>query len=328
MIPHSTRRGALLLAAALGLCAASAVAQQPTWPTQPVRIVVPYAPGGTSDAVARLFAERLAPALGQPVVVENRAGASGGLGMDMVAKAAPDGHTVAFAAVSPLTLNPHLQKVAYDPLKDIVPFAQVMYSPVYLVATSAFGGKSFADVIAQAKARPGALAMASSGQGSVGHLMLEQISRKAGVKLNHIPYKGGGQVVNDAAGGHFELFTANPSPAVNALIAQGKLRVLAVAAPQRLAQWPEVPTLAELGHPEANLSSLFGLFAPARTPAPVLQRFNAEVNKLLADKDVQARLAKLDNVVSPTAPEAFAARVRSEHAANARVVREAGIQLD
>lgn len=321
-----TRRAAVL-AAGLGLFASVATAQ-PAWPTQPVRIVVPYAPGGTSDAVARLFAERLAPVFGQPVVVENRAGASGSLGMDLIAKAAPDGHTVAFAAISPLTLNPHLQKVAYDPLRDVAPFAQVMYSPVYVVATSAFSGKSFADVIAQARAKPGVLAMASSGQGSVGHLMLEQISRKAGVRLNHIPYKGGGQVVNDAAGGHFELFTANPSPAVNALIAQGKLRVLAVAAPQRLPQLADVPTLAELGHPDANLSSLFGLFAPARTAPAVLQRFNAEVNKLLADKGVQERLAKLDNVVSPTTPEAFAARVRSEHAANARVVREAGIQVD
>lgn len=321
-----TRRAAVL-AAGLGLFASVSTAQ-PAWPTQPVRIVVPYAPGGTSDAVARLFAERLAPVFGQPVVVENRAGASGSLGMDLIAKAAPDGHTVAFAAISPLTLNPHLQKVTYDPLRDVAPFAQVMYSPVYVVATSAFSGKSFADVIAQARAKPGVLAMASSGQGSVGHLMLEQISRKAGVRLNHIPYKGGGQVVNDAAGGHFELFTANPSPAVNALIAQGKLRVLAVAAPQRLPQLADVPTLAELGHPDANLSSLFGLFAPARTAPAVLQRFNAEVNKLLADKGVQERLAKLDNVVSPTTPEAFAARVRSEHAANARVVREAGIQVD
>lgn len=329
MTLHLTRRGALAAVAGLSLAPFTSLAlAQPAWPTQPVRIVVPYAPGGASDAVARLFAERLAPVFGQPVVVENRPGASGSLGMDLVAKAAPDGHTVAFAAISPLTLNPHLQKVAYDPLKDVAPFAQAMYSPVYVIATSAFTGKTFADVIAQAKARPGELAMASSGQGSVGHLMLEQISRKAGVKLNHIPYKGGGQVVNDAAGGHFELFTANPSPAVNGLVGQGKLRVLAVAAPQRLPQFADVPTLAELGHPDANLSSLFGLFAPARTPPGVLQRFNAEVNRLLADKDVQARLAKLDNVVSPTTPEAFAARVRAEHAANARAVREARIQLD
>ena len=297
------------------------------WPAKPVRIIVPYAPGGTSDAAARLLADRLAPVLGQPVVVENRAGASGTTGMDALAKAAPDGHTIAFAAISPLTLNPHLQKVPYDPLKDVVPFASVMYSPVYFAATSAFKGQSFADVLAQAKARPGELSVASSGMGSVGHLMLEQISRAAGVKFIHVPYKGSGQVINDAAGAQFDLFTANPSPALNGLISQGKLRVLAVAAQQRLAAFPEAPTFIELGFPQANLSSVFGLFAPAGTPAPVLARLNAEVNKLLADPDVQARLERLNNIVDARSAEAFATQVRAEHDANARVVKEAGIKV-
>jgi tripartite-type tricarboxylate transporter receptor subunit TctC len=307
--------------------AAASWAHAQSWPTRPVRIVVPYAPGGTSDAAARLLAERLTPVLGQTVVVENRPGASGTTGMDAMAKSI-DGHTLAFAAISPLTLNPHLQRVPYDPLKDVVPVASVMYSPVYLVATSAFSGKSFADVIAQSKAQPGRLNIASSGMGSVGHLMQEQIARKAGVKFNHIPYKGSGQVINDAAGGQFELFTANPSPAVNGLIAQGKLRVLAVAAPQRLAGFPDVPTFTELGHPDANLSSVFGLFAPARTPPEVLKRINTEVNKVLADKDVQERLVKLDNMVSPGSTDQFTVQVLREFEANARVVKEAGIKLD
>lgn len=329
--PLLPRRQTLSLLAAAVLMAplSGAFAADPAWPTKPVRIVVPYAPGGTSDAVARLLGERLQAALRQPFVVENRPGASGTTGMDQMAKAAPDGHTLAFAAISPLTLNPHLQpRLPYDALKDVMPVAQVMYSPVYLIATSAFSGKSFADALTQARARPGQLNMASSGVGSVGHLMLEQISRKAGVQFNHIPYKGGGQVTNDALGGQFELFTANPSPALNAQIANGRLRVLAVAAPQRLAHLPEVPTLAELGHADANLSSLFGLFAPARTSREVLARINAEIYKLLSTKDVQERLSALDNVVSPTTVEAFAARVQREHEANARVVREAGIKAD
>lgn len=302
-------------------------AAEPAWPAKPLRIVVPYAPGGSSDAVARLLGERLHAALGQAVAVENKPGASGTTGMDQVAKAAPDGQTLAFAAISPLTLNPHLQpRMPYDALKDLAPVAQVMYAPVYLMATQAFTGKSLADAIAQAKVRPGALNMASSGMGSIGHLMLEQIGRKAGVRFNHIPYKGGGQVTNDALGGQFELFTANPAPALNAQIANGRLRVLAVAAPQRLATLPEVPTLAELGYAEANLSSVFGLFAPARTPRELQLRINTEFNKLLAAKDIQERLAKLDLVVSPASVDAFAARVRQEHEANARVVREAGIR--
>jgi tripartite-type tricarboxylate transporter receptor subunit TctC len=319
---------ALTLAIAASALLPSPASARDEWPSKPIRIVVPYAPGGTSDAVARLLGERLHAALGQPVIIENRPGASGTTGMDVVAKATPDGHTLAFAAISPLTLNPHLQRVPYDPMKDLAPVAQVMYSPVYLVATSAFNGKTFADAIAQAKARPGQINMASSGMGSIGHLMLEQIDRKADVRFNHIPYKGGGQVVNDAVGGQFDLFTANPSPAVNGLISQGKLRVLAVAAPQRLPAMPDVPTLTELGHPDANLSSVFGVFAPARTPREVLVRLNAEINKVLAEKDVKDRLANLDNVVSPSTIEAFTLRVQREYEANAKVVREAGIKLD
>lgn len=321
------RRAALGLLCACALAAASPALWAQGWPTKPLRIVVPYAPGGTSDAAARLLAERLGPVLGQTGVVENRAGASGTTGIDAMAKST-DGHTIAFAAISPLTLNPHLQKVPYDPLKDVAPVAAVMYSPVYFVATPAFTGKTFADAIAQAKAKPGALNVATSGMGSVGHLMLEHIGKKAGVKFNHIPYKGSGQVVNDAAGGQFELFTANPSPAVNGLIAQGKLRVLAVAAGHRLPAFPDAPTFTELGHPDANLSSVFGLFAPARTPVEVQKRLNAEVNKLLADKDVQERLVKLDNIVSPASIEQFAAEVQREHDANARVIKEAGIKLE
>ncbi|QPF71618.1 tripartite tricarboxylate transporter substrate binding protein [Roseateles sp. DAIF2] len=327
--PALPRRSLLLLLPLSMLPLQQALAADAAWPVKPVRIVVPYAPGGTSDAVARLLGERLQAVLGQPVVIESRPGASGTTGMDQVAKAPADGHTLAFAAISPLTLNPHLQpRMPYDALKDIAPVAQVMYSPVYLMATQAFSGKSFADAIAQAKARPGALNLASSGMGSIGHLMLEQIGRKAGVRFNHIPYKGGGQVTNDALGGQFELFTANPAPALNAQIASGRLRVLAVAAPQRLATLPEVPTLAELGHPDANLGSTFGLFAPARTPREVQLKINAEFNKLLAAKEVQERLAKLDSFVATGSVEAFAARVRQEHEANARVVQEAGIKAD
>lgn len=325
--PPVARRAALCLLSACALAAASPATWAQGWPTKPVRIVVPYAPGGTSDAAARLLAERLGPVLGQTVVVENRAGASGTTGIDAMARST-DGHTLAFAAISPLTLNPHLQKVPYDPLKDVAPVAAVMYSPIYFVATPAFTGKTFADALAQAKAKPGALNVATSGMGSVGHLMLEHIGKKAGVKFNHIPYKGSGQVINDAAGGQFELFTANPSPAVNGLIAQGKLRVLAVAAAHRLPAFPDAPTFTELGHPDANLTSVFGLFAPARTPVEVHKRVNAEVNKLLADKDVQERLTKLDNIVSPASIEQFTAQVLREHEANARVIKEAGIKLE
>lgn len=320
----TTRRTTLGLG--LSLLAGTAFAQA-HWPTRPVKIVVPYPAGGVNDAVARMLAERLAPLLGQTVVVDNRAGAGGTIGMDYVAKS-EDGHTLAFAAISPLTLNPHIMKVQYDPLKDFVAVASVMYSPVYVLATAKFKGKSFADVIATAKAQPGKVSIASSGYGTLGHIMIEQIRRKSGADLTHVPYKGGSQLITDAAGGQFDLFVANPLASINGLIDEGKLRVLAVTGPRRLPNMPQVPTLAELGYAEANLTSLFGFYAPAATPPDVVRRLNAEINKVLAEKDTQERLHKLDNVVSTSTPQQFSALIEKEHAANARVIKEANIKAE
>ncbi|MBC7471355.1 MAG: tripartite tricarboxylate transporter substrate binding protein [Ramlibacter sp.] len=300
---------------------------QGLWPSRPVKIVVPYPAGGVNDAVARLLAERLAPLLGQPVVVDNKAGAGGTIGMDAVAKS-DDGHTLAFAAISPLTLNPHVMKVQYDPLKDFVAVASVMYSPVYVLATPKFKGKTFADAIAAAKAQPGKVSIASSGYGTLGHIMIEQIRRKSGADLTHVPYKGGSQLITDAAGGQFDLFVANPLASINGLINEGKLRVLAVTGPRRLANLQEVPTLAELGYPEANLTSLFGFYAPAATPPEVVKRINIEINRVLAEKETQERLRKLDNVISTTTPQQFIAIIEKEYSANARVVKEANIKAE
>jgi tripartite-type tricarboxylate transporter receptor subunit TctC len=298
-----------------------------TFPSKPVRIIVVYPPGGTSDAVTRLLAEKLAPALGQQVLVENRGGAGGAIGMDAMAKSAPDGHTIAFSAISPLTLLPHVGKVPYDALKDVAPLASVMYSPVYLLATPAFTGGSFADVVETAKKKPGLLRVGTSGIATLGHLMVEQL-RIAGVDLVHVPYRGGGQVITDAAGGQFELFTANPSPGVNAMLQQGKFRILAVAAPKRLAALPAIPTLTELGYPDSNYTSHFGFFAPAKTPEAALSRLHAEINAVLAQPDVVERLTRLDNVVAVSSVEAFAQVVRREYEANAKVVTKAGIRSE
>ena len=314
-----------LIAAAFSLGPGKAEAQ--SWPLRPLRIVVVYPPGGTSDAIARPLAEKLASALGQPVVVENRGGAGGSLGMEAMARST-DGHTFAFSAISPLTLLPHVGKVPYDPLKDVAAVASVMYSPVYVLGTPAFSGRDFPAAIAQAKSQPGQLRLATSGIATLGHLMLEQVKAAAGVDIVHVPYKGGGQVIADAASGQFELFTANPSPGVNALVQQGRLRILAVAAPQRLAALPAVPTLTELGYPDSNMTSLFGVFAPGQTPEPVVRRMNAEINRALLAPDMAERLAKLDNIALAASTESLASTIRREHAANARVVARAGIRLD
>ncbi|MFC5498899.1 tripartite tricarboxylate transporter substrate binding protein [Caenimonas terrae] len=274
----TSRRSTLQFAAGLlaGLAGARHALAQPHWPSRPVRIVVPYPAGGVTDVVARMLGDKLAPLLGQAVIVDNKAGAGGTIGMDAVAKA-DDGHTLAFAAISPLTLNPHIMKVLYDPIRDFTPVASVMYSPVYLLATPRFKGRSLADAIALAKAQPGKVSIASSGFGTLGHIMIEQIRRKSGADLTHVPYKGGSQLVTDAAGGQFDLLVANPFATINSLIDEGKLRVLAVTGPQRLAAMPQVPTLAELGYPEANLTSLFGFYAPASTPPDVVRRLNADI---------------------------------------------------
>jgi tripartite-type tricarboxylate transporter receptor subunit TctC len=316
-------RRAFCFLAALSLCGA-ALAQG--FPTKPVRIIVVYPPGGTSDAVTRLIAEKLAGPLGQQVIVENKGGAGGAIGMDAMAKSAPDGHTIAFGAISPVTLLPHVGKVPYD-VKDIVPLASVMYSPVYLLATPAFTGKSFADLVQEAKAKPGSLRVGTSGIATLGHLMVEQL-RIAGLDLVHVPYKGGGQVITDAAGGQFELFTANPSPGVNSLLQQGKFRILAVAAPKRLAALPGIPTMTELGYPDSNYTSHFGFFAPARTPEAALKRLHDEINAVLAMPDVIDRLSKLDNVVAAASTADFAQIVKREYEANAKIVAKAGIRSE
>lgn len=298
-----------------------------SFPSKPVRIIVVYPPGGTSDAVTRLLAEKLAPALGQQVLVENRGGAGGAIGMDAMAKSPPDGYTIAFSAISPVTLLPHVGKVPYDALKDIAPLASVMYSPVYLLATPSFTGKDFAEMVGQAKAKPGALRVGTSGIATLGHLMVEQL-RIAGLDMTHVPYRGGGQVITDAAGGQFELFTANPSPGVNAMLQQGKFRILAVAAPKRLAALPAIPTMTELGYADSNYTSHFGFFAPAKTPELVLKRLHAEINAALALPDVVERLTRLDNVVASSTPEQFGQVIRREYEANAKIVAKAGIRSE
>lgn len=309
-----------------GVPAAQAAGE--AWPARPIRMIVPYPVGGVADSTSRLLSDRLRVELGQSVVVENRPGGGATMGIDQMARSAPDGYTVAFTAVSPLTLVPHLQKVPYDAAKDVIPVAQVMYSPIYLVTAASYEARSFAELIADAKARPGELNFATSGIGSVGQIMLEQIAHKASVRFNHIPYKGGAQVATDAAGGQFDVFTTNPNPTVNSLLAQGKLRVLAVAAPERLPSFPDVPTLLELGHPEANLASVFGVVAPAGTPAPIVERLNGAINRILASKEVGEKLSAADNVVSPATPAAFGERLAAESKTNADIISVAGIRIE
>lgn len=313
---------------ALSGLAAHGVAIAADWPSRPIRIIVPYPTGGVTDSVVRLLAERMSSALRQPVVVENRAGAGGTLGVDAVGKAVPDGYTIGFAAISPLTLNPHVMNVPYDALKDFTAIGSVMYSPIYLLATPKFRGNTLADAIAQSRSHPGSVTIATSGYGTVGHVMVEQLRKKSGADLTHVPYKGGGQIATDALGGNFDLMLGNPYPALNNLITQGKLRPLAVGAPARLGNLPDTPTFAELGYPDANLTSLFGFFAPAKTPTPVINQLNATINAILAAPDIQSRVRQAENMVVTSTPDEFQQRIGREFAANSSIVKEAGIRAE
>lgn len=318
-----SRRAALAALAALAL-----PVHAQSWPARPLRVVVSYPAGGVSDLVARAIGERLAAALGQPVLVENKAGASGTIGIDLVAKAAPDGHTIAFSAISPLTLSPAVGKVPYDPARDLVPVASVMVSPVLLLATPAAAARDFRELLAAARQRPDSVRWATSGQASLGHLMLEQLQAAAKVRIVHIPYKGGGQQITDALGGQFEVLSVNAGPAISEHVKAGRLRPLAVGAPRRLETLPQVPTLAELGFPAANLSSHFGFFAPANVPQAVLERLNAEINKALEAPEVRGRLQASENVPTGGSARDFARLVAAEADSTAQIVKAVGIKAD
>ncbi|WP_280189760.1 Bug family tripartite tricarboxylate transporter substrate binding protein [Delftia sp. PS-11] len=320
-----------LLASCLlaGMAALPIVAQAtdaPSWPAKPIRLVVSYPAGGVSDVVARALGEKLAARLGQPVVVDNKAGAGGAIGLDLVAKAAPDGYTLGFSSISPLTLSPHLGKPLFDPLRDLAPVSSVMYSPVLLLGTGRLAATDFPALLAQAKGHPGEVRWATAGLASLGHIMLEQITQAAQVQITHIPYKGGGQQLNDGLSGQFEVLSTNAGPAVLQHIKAGKFKALAVGAPRRLESLPGVPTLAELGYKNANMTSVFGVFAPAATPAAVLQRLNAEINQVLSMPEVRERLAVTDNVPTGGKAADFARQIEAESQANARIIRAANIQ--
>lgn len=319
------RRNFLITSAlALGLPHAWA---QTTWPHKPVRVVIPYAAGGVTDSVGRKLVEKMGRALGQSFFVENKGGAGGTLGMADVAKASPDGYTLALSAISPLTLSPHLMKLPYDPVKDIAAVAPMMYSPVYVLATSSFSGNSWEELLQQAQANPGGIRIATSGIGSVGHIMVEQLQAKTGLQFTHVPYKGVGQTVTDAVGGHFEIILGNPFATINSLVEQGKLRVLATTGPQRTPSHPQVLTLAERGVPEANLTSMFGFMAPAGTPPDVVLKINAVVQEQVQTPDIQALLKATDNIALLQDPAAFSDVLRRESASNAAIIHKAGIRL-
>ncbi|MGK0557010.1 Bug family tripartite tricarboxylate transporter substrate binding protein [Bordetella bronchiseptica] len=324
------RRAALC--SMLALCAGFAlqpVAAQSAYPDRPIRMIVPYPPGGATDVIGRVLAKEMSGALGQSVVVENRAGAAGNIGADVVAKATPDGYTILMGAMTSHAINAVLYqgRVSYDIEKSFAPVAIVGTVPLVFVVNPAVPADSLQSLIALAKSKPGYLTMASAGNGSPQHLAGEMFKRVAGVDLLHVPYKGSGPAMTDLMGGQV-LSMIETVSAAQGNVKGGKLRALAVASAQRVESLPDVPTTAEAGLPNFQVSSMFGIAAPAGTPAPVVERLNAVLKEALAKPEVQTALLNQGAISTWTTPADAAARISAERQQWATVIAEAGVKAE
>lgn len=322
---HDTPWTRHLAAAALALATVAAHAQ--AWPTKPIKLVVSYPPGGTLDAVARIIATPLSQRLGQPVVVDNRAGAGGAIGGDFVAKSAPDGTTVLLDA-SNHAQNPALRsKMPFDTLRDLAPVSLLVKVPNVLVVNPATSIKSVPDLIAQAKARPGEINFASSGNGSAQHLAAEQFSAMAGVRMTHVAYKGGGPALTDVMAGQVPVFFGSLASSL-AYIQGGKLRAVAVTGKTRAAVLPQLPTVAEAGLPGYEVYEWNAMFVPAGTPAAVTERLSKELAAVLQDPDVRKRLEATGAEVIGSTPAELDAFRRAELAKWSKLAKDNKIQMD
>jgi tripartite-type tricarboxylate transporter receptor subunit TctC len=316
------------LLAGLAIGAAAALANAQNFPTRPVTITVGFSPGGGTDTAARIIAKKLSEDIGQPVVVENRAGAGGNIAAQHIATAAPDGYTIHLTSVGPMTVAPAMQKnLPYDPRKDIAPITMGVMFPNVIVVNPSLPVKTLADYVALAKARPGQLNYASSGVGGAGHLAGELFKQRAGIDVVHVPYKGGGPAMTDLLGGRVTMYPAVPSTALPH-VEGGKLRALAVTGPNRIATYPNVPTVAESGYPGFEASNWYAFVAPARTPPEILDYWNRELNKALRDPQVKGELAKHGLDPAPGTREELARYIDKETETWGRVVREAKIQAE
>ena len=309
------------------MCAAMAlpgVAAAQAWPQKPVRMVVPFGAGGTTDVVARLLAQKLSEAWGQQVVIENRTGAGGNIGADIVAKAAPDGYTLLMASGSIVTANPYMYKsLPFDPAKDFVAITNVASGPQVVAVGAASPFKDLKQLVAYAKAHPKEVNYGSAGVGTQTHLATENFAYTANIDLVHVPYKGETYAMTDLMGGQIQMATPNLGAAIG-FIQQGKLRALAVTSRERMAQLPDVPTVGET-LPGFENAGWFGLLAPAGTPREVIDKVQRDSAKVLASDEFRAKLAQQGMVPVGNTPAEFAAAIRDESARWAKVIRERGL---
>jgi tripartite-type tricarboxylate transporter receptor subunit TctC len=315
--------GKLFAAAVLALAAGGAAAQK--WPTKPVHIFVPFAPGGGSDFIARFTAQRLTDALGSQVIVENRPGAGGLLGIEQGVKADPDGYTLTLIASS-YTVNAALYPLKYDPLADITPVVQISQGPMIVVANPKFPPKTMPELIALAKQKPGTINFASAGQGSITHMVVELFQSRAGVKMNHVPYKGTGPALTDTISGQTDVFFSSTATALPH-VKSGRLRALGVTTAKRLPAEPNVPTIAESGVKDFDVVLWHGLIAPKNTPRAVVERVNAEVNKMLQIPETTKQLETDGVAPAGGSDKQFRDQIAKEIALWKDVVAKTGVKV-
>lgn len=303
-------------------------AAQKTYPDQPIRIIVPFTPGGGTDFLSRTVAAKLAETTKWNVVAENRAGAGGTVGVSAAARGRPDGYELVMGQTDNLAVAPSLYtKLTYDPIKDFTPIGIVGEAPLVVVAGKNSPYKTLDDLIQAAKKEPGTINYGSPGAGTSTHLAAELVQQKAGFKLVHVPYKGSGPAMTDLLGGQVPvIFTSIPSSAPQ--IKNGSVIPLAVTSPKRSPALPDVPTVAELGYPDVDVRVWYGLLAPAGTPEPIINTLNTELNKILALEDVQKALAAQGATAMPTTPEEFAATIKADVAKWKPVIEAANLKLD
>lgn len=311
------------------IAAGAASAQPAAWPQRPIRLVVPFPPGGSADFLGRLVAEKITIQTGWVVIVENRAGAAGNIGLDAVARAPADGYTFGIGQTANMAINPSLYaKMPFDPLKDLVPIALVASQPMVVTVKTDSPFKTMADLIAAAKKRPDPMRVAFAGNGTVGHLAIELLERRAGITLLNVPYKGAGPAVNDLRAGHVDFYIGN-SVSVLGQVKGGSLRALAVTSPARLLALANVPTVAESGFPDFDAQTWSGVVAPVGTPPAILERMYAEIAKVLTRHDVLEKFANEGSTAATgRTTKQFAELIAKEHRSWGDVVRQANIQLD
>ncbi|HEV2008170.1 MAG TPA: tripartite tricarboxylate transporter substrate binding protein [Burkholderiales bacterium] len=297
-----------------------------SYPTKPIRFIVPFAPGGSTDTLARTVGQKLSDALGQQVVVDNRSGGNGNIGMEIVARAAPDGHTIVLGYIANLGIGPSVfAKLPFDPVKDYAPITQLAASPNIFVTHPSVPAKSFKEFIAYAKANPNKINYASAAVASLGHLAGELLNASAGISMQHVPYKGSGQAVIDLLAGQVQVMFSGMS-SVMPHLKTGKLRPLAVTGAQRSPAAPEVPTIAESGFPGFEATAWYGVLAPAGTPQRVVIRLHDEIVRVLKMPDVKERLENVGFELVGGTPEAFGAYIKTEIQKWAKVVKASGIK--